>query len=222
MSTFRPVFRPVTVSALLLGLLPACGVQAQTSPWTLRLGAAHVGFSTKADVTVNGGPVPGGDASASSNTTLGFEFSYDLTPQWTARFLAGVPPTTTLTGTGALASAGTLGKVTYGPAAATVTFNLLTDGPVRPYVGAGLNYTIVFKSEDGFISDLKARSAFGTVLEVGAEMPLDAGWSLTLDARKIFVKTKADGTLPAMGGAAAHADVRLDPLVVFLGVGRRF
>jgi outer membrane protein len=208
--------------ALLAGLALAGHVQAETSPWTLRLGPAHVRFSTQADVSVNGSLVPGADASASANTTLGFELSYDVNPRWTARLLAGIPPTTTLTGTGALAGTGTLGKVTYGPAVATATFNLLTEGPVRPYLGAGLNYTIVFKSQDGFIANLDARSAFGTVLQAGLDMPLSERWTLSLDARKIFLKTQADGVLPAMGGAAAHADVRLDPLVVFLSVGTRF
>jgi outer membrane protein len=148
--------------------------------------------------------------------------SHDFTPQWTGRFLIGVPPTTTLTGTGALNGTGTLGKVTYGPAALTATYRLLDLGPVQPYIGAGLNYTIVFKSKDGFISNLDVKSAFGTVAEIGAEMPLADGWSLGLDVRKIFVKTKADGVLPAMGGAAAHAEVRLDPLVVFASIGKRF
>ncbi len=214
----------ITPLALLTaGLLAATGASAQTaSPWTVRLGAAHVGFSTRADVQVNGNTVPGADASASSNTTLGMEVSYDFTSRWTGRFLIGVPPTTTLTGTGALNGTGTLGKVTYGPAALTATYKLLDTGPIQPYVGAGLNYTIVFKSEDGFISNLDVKSAFGSVIHLGAEMPLGNGWSFSIDARKIFLKTKADGVLPAMGGAAAHADVRLDPLVVFASIGKRF
>ncbi len=91
-----------------------------------------------------------------------------------------------------------------------------------PYVGAGVNYTIVFRSKDGFISNLDVRNAFGPVAEVGVEWRIDRDWSVSLDARKIFLKTKATGVLPAMGGAAAHADVRLDPLVVFAAVGRRF
>ncbi|MFM2055726.1 MAG: outer membrane protein precursor [Pseudomonadota bacterium] len=207
---------------LAAGLLANTAASAQISPWSVRLGAAHVGFSTRADVQVNGALVPGADASASSSTTLGMEVSHDFTPQWTGRFLIGVPPTTTLTGTGALNGTGTLGKVTYGPAALTATYRLLDLGPVQPYIGAGLNYTIVFKSKDGFISNLDVKSAFGTVAEIGAEMPLADGWSLGLDVRKIFVKTKADGVLPAMGGAAAHAEVRLDPLVVFASIGKRF
>jgi outer membrane protein len=208
--------------ALLAGLVLAGPAQAESSPWTLRLGPAHVRFSTDAEVSVNGARVPGANAEASSNTTLGFELAYAFDPRWTARLLGGIPPTTTQTGTGALAGAGTLGKVTYGPLAATVTWNLLNDGPVRPYLGAGLNYTVVFKSRDGFIANLDVKSAFGTVLQAGLDLPLSERWTLSLDARKIFLKTQADGVLPAMGGAAAHADVRLDPLVVFLSLGTRF
>ena len=212
----------ILAGALLVTAGQAWSADGAGSPWTVRLGPAHVGFSTEADVRVNGELVPGGGAEASGNTTLGFELSYALTDRWTARLLAGIPPTTTLSGTGALASAGTLGKVNYGPAAATLTYHLLNEGMLRPYVGAGLNYTIVFKSEDGFISNLDARSAFGSVLQLGVDMPLDSTWTLSADARKIFLKTKADGVLPAMGGAAAHADVRLDPLVVFVSIGRKF
>jgi outer membrane protein len=212
-----------TCAALLTaGLLAATGAAAQTSPWTVRLGPVHVGFSTRADVRVNGSPVPGADAEASSNTSLGIEASYDFTPQWTGRLLIGVPPTTTLTGTGALAGTGTLGKVKYGPAVLSMTYNLLTSGPIRPYVGAGVNYTIVFKSEDGFISNLDVKNAFGAVAQLGVEVPLDDAWSISLDARKIFLKTKASGSLPAMGGAAANADIRLNPLVVFASVNKRF
>lgn len=209
-------------AVLAASLLAATAASAQTSPWTVRLGAAHVGFSTKADVQVNGAPVPGADASASSNTTLGLELSYGIAPRWTGRLLIGVPPTTTLTGTGALSGTGTLGRVKYGPAVVSATYDLLASGGVRPYIGAGINYTMVFKSEDGFITNLDVKSAFGAVAQIGAEIPLDGGWSIAIDARKIFLKTKAEGTLPAMGGAAAHADVRLDPLVVFASIGKRF
>lgn len=195
---------------------------ADPSPWTVRLGPAHVAFSTKADVQVGGSQVPGGDASASSSTTLGIEVAYDISDRLTARFLAGIPPETTLSGKGALASAGQLGKVTYAPAVLSLTWKLVEDGPVRPYVGAGINYTIVTRNRDAFITDLDTRSAWGSVLQLGVEFPIDPTWSVSLDARKIFLKTKATGTLPAFGGASTRADVRLNPLVVFLSVGRRF
>lgn len=195
---------------------------AEDQPWAFRTGPAQVTFSTSAEVAVAGAVVPGGGASASSNTTLGFELSYDHSSRLTTRLLAGIPPKTTLSGEGALVSAGTLGKVTYAPAVLSLTYRLLDDGPVRPYVGAGLNYTIVMNEDDGFISGLKVRNAFGSVVEIGAEVPIDKQWFFSIDARKIFLRTTADGTLPAFGGASTHARVRLDPLVVLAAVGWRF
>lgn len=213
---------PMLLAACALCLTAGHACAADPSPWTVRLGPAHVGFSTKADVSVGGNLVPGGGASASSSTTLGIELAYDVSDRLTARFLAGIPPETTLTGKGSLASAGQLGKVTYAPAVLSLTYKLVNDGPVRPYVGAGINYTIVTRNRDAFIRDLDTRNAWGSVLQAGVEFPVDADWSVSLDARKIFLKTKATGTLPAFGGAPTRADVRLDPLVVFLSVGRRF
>lgn len=211
------------MTALLAGGVFACSAaSAQNSPWSVRLGAAHVGFNTQADVFLGGIAVPGANAEASNNTTLGLEIGYSLSPEWTGRLLLGVPPTTTLTGTGALAETGTLGRVTYAPAVLSLTYGLGQWGPIKPYVGAGINYTIVFKSEDGFITNLDVKNAFAPVLQLGFEVPLDGGWSIGLDARKIFLKTKATGTVPAFGGAPATANIRLNPLVFFASIGKRF
>jgi len=63
------------------GLLTPTGASAQTLPYAVQLGAAHVGLSTKADVQVNGTLVRGKDASASNTNTLGLDLSCDITPQ---------------------------------------------------------------------------------------------------------------------------------------------
>jgi outer membrane protein len=89
-------------------------------------------------------------------------------------------------------------------------------------VGGGVAYNIVFKSTDGFISNLDIKNSFGSVLQVGFEVPLEGGWSIGLDARKIFLKAKATGTVPAFGGAPVNADIKLNPLVLFASVGKQF
>lgn len=213
---------PIMTALFACGVLACTAASAQSSPWSVRLGAAHVGFNTQADVFLGGAAVPGANAEAKNNTAAVLEIGYSLSPEWTGRLLLGIPPTTTLTGTGALAGAGTLGRVTYGPAVLSLTYGLGQWGPIKPYVGAGINYTIVLKSEDGFISNLDVKNAFAPVLQVGFEVPLEGGWSIGLDARKIYLKTKATGTVPAFGGAPAKADIRLNPLLISVLVGKRF
>jgi outer membrane protein len=134
----------------------------------------------------------------------------------------GLPPTTTLTGKSTLAVGGELGKATYGPAVLSLTYGVGQWGSIKPYVGAGIVYNIVFKTKDRFITDFDAKNTFGTALQVGFEVPLEGGWSIGLDARKIFLKTKASGTVPAFGGAPVNADIKLNPLVIFASVGKRF
>ncbi|AVS65177.1 hypothetical protein C8245_05180 [Paracidovorax avenae] len=192
------------------------------SPWRLYAGAAHIGFSTSAEVRAGGQLVPGADAKADANNSLGFGAIYDFHPGWSAEIALGLPPTTALKGTGTLAGAGTLGKVKYGPAVLSVRRHLWEDGPVRPYIGAGINYTLVLESRDGFVSNLDVKNGVGPVLQAGFEVPIDQRWSFFVDAKKIWLKTTATGTLPALGGAPAHAKVRLDPLVVTAGVSYRF
>lgn len=195
---------------------------APKSPWRLYAGPAHIGFSTSAQVQAGGQLVPGGNATADSNNSLGFGAIYDFHPGWSAEIALGLPPTTALKGTGTLAGAGTLGKVKYGPAVLSVRRQLWDEGPVRPYIGAGINYTLVLESRDGFVSNLDVKNGFGPVLQVGFEVPIDQRWSFFVDAKKIWLKTTATGTLPALGGAPAYAKVRLDPLVVTAGLSYRF
>ncbi|MEN9890893.1 MAG: outer membrane protein precursor, partial [Pseudomonadota bacterium] len=206
---------------------PAAPATPATSPWTLRVGPALAAFHASSRVSVAGSPVPGAAIDLKDNVFLGIDIGYALDAHWTLRTALGVPPTTTLSAAGSLAGlvpplTGTLGHVKYGPAVLSLVWSPGAVGPLRPYVGAGLNYTHVFSSSDGDIAGLRVRSAFGTALQAGVELPIGAQWSWFIDARQIFVKTRATGTVPALGGPPARADVRLDPLVLHLGLSHRF
>lgn len=214
------------MTALFTGGLFACAwASAQTapaSPWSVRLGVAHIGFNPKAEVFLGGAPVPGADVELKNNTTLTLEIGYSISPQLTGRLLLGVPPTTTFTGSGTITGTGTLGKAKYGPAVLSLTHGLGQWGPIKPYAGGGIAYNIIFKSEDAFISNLDIKNSFGSVLQAGFDVPLRAGWSVGLDVKKIFLKTTGTGTVPAFGGAPASLKLKLDPLVTSIVVGRQF
>lgn len=221
----RPAGHALCALSLAAGAMPAA--YAGDSPWSLRVGPAHVGFDAKSTVEVAGGPVPGGFIEVQDNTALAFELGYRATDRWTLRFAFGVPPTSTLSTGGTLNTlvpplSGTLGKVKYGPAVLSATWGLGEFGAFRPYVGAGVNYTHVFKSSDGDIGGLHIKNAWGSALQAGFDVAIGRDWSLFVDARKVFVKTTATGTIPALGGPPAKASVTLDPLIVHIGAGYRF
>lgn len=221
----RPAGHTLCALILVAGAMPAA--HAGDSPWSLRVGPAHVGFDAESAVEVAGNVIPGGFVNVKDNTALAFELGYRATDRWTLRFAFGVPPTSTLSTGGTLNTlvpplTGTLGKVKYGPAVLSATWNLGDFGAFRPYAGAGVNYTHVFKTTDGDIGGLRIKSAWGSALQAGFDVAINRDWSLFLDARKVFVKTTATGTIPALGGPPAKANVTLDPLIVHAGISYRF
>jgi len=200
---------------------------AQDSNWTLRTGPASVRFNASSSLSVAGTPFPGAESLVSDNTALAFEVGYAATKNVDIRLALGIPPTTTLSAGGALQAlipplTGTLGKVTYGPVILTATYSLGAPGSVRPYIGAGVTYLKVFSTSDADLSGLQVDSAWGTTIQAGLDIPIDSRWSLFLDARKIYVKTTATSTVPALGGPPVVASVNLDPVVVHAGIGYRF
>lgn len=212
----------IKVAALATGTLLTAPALAQSSPWSVYVGGAYIAFDSSSSFKVNGQPVPGGDATASNNASMAFGAVYHFDPAWSVELALGLPPTSTLTGKGTLSSAGTLGKVEYGPAVVSVRRSFFTVSPVRPYVGIGLNYTLVLNSKDGFVHGLHVKSGFGPVLQIGCEIPIDKNLSILMDLKKIWLSTSGTGTLPAFGGAPAYADVHLNPIVATAAISYRF
>lgn len=88
---------------------------------------------------------------------------------------------------------------------------------IKPYVGAGVNYTIFYNEDSGALNDVKYEDSFGTALQVGVDIPVKDNWYINLDAKKLFLDTTAK-----FNGGTVSTDVDLDPLLVGLGVGYRF
>lgn len=189
----------------------------------IRGGFAYLKWDEGASVNVGGQVVPGGTTRLSNNKGVEIDFSYFLHPNVSVAVAVGVPPTTTLYGAGTLESAGELGKVTYGPGSATVLYHVTGLGPVKPYLGAGVNYTIIFKTKDRLLQDFKAKDTIGPVLQGGVDIALNKSFGIYFDAKKIFATSDTTWKLPTPAGLApGTAKVKLDPLVLNAGVSFRF
>ena len=99
----------------------------------------------------------------------------------------------------------------------SVQYHPLPAARFSPYVGAGINYMIFYQGKDrnGFTVDLE--NGFGYSLQAGADIALTGPWSLNVDVKKVFFDTDA-----SINGGTLKSDVTLDPLVVSVGVGRKF
>lgn len=93
-----------------------------------------------------------------------------------------------------------------------------TDLPyAKPYVGAGINYTMYYSEDAGSQNSLKIKDDFGYALQAGVDVPIDDRWGWNFDVKKIFVDADA-----SWNGGGITADVDLDPWVIGTGISYRF
>lgn len=213
------------LATVALGMPFAASAQDKERAFWVHLGPASVQFENGGNVTVGGAVVPNASTRATDNLTLGVEFGYDFSPHYSARLTLGVPPTTSVEGTGNLsATAGVpqpLAKVTYGPAVVSTTWHPLGRSGFSPYFGVGLNYPIVFKVEDQYLVNVHVTSKVGAALQMGVDYAIDDKWGLFFDVKKLFTEVDVSADLPS-GGPAATTTAKLNPLVVHAGLSYRF
>lgn len=212
----------IATSAFFVNALTALAQGQIENRWSMQIGPARIGFHESAALSVAGAPVPGAGAELQDNTTLAAEISYHFAPAWSAGLTVGVPARTRIAGTGAAEVFGEMGAARYGPMAFTFKYSSNNFGRWHPYVGAGITYFVVLNEYDRFINDLRIDNAFGRVVQAGVQYDIDSRLGLFFDVKKLYVKTSARGSLPALGGAPVSADVRLDPAVFHVGISYRF
>jgi len=205
---------------MLLGCSPVA--VAAESPWFATLGLSTISFRSTADLQGPQGSIPGAAIDIPDTRTLVAELGYALTPMLDLRFLLGVPPTLRAEGRGSLQASGTLLEAKIAPAMLSVTYGFNRNGRIRPYIGAGVAYIMFLSTSDDALANAQAEDRFGQVLQAGVEVPLENQWSLVFDARQMYWKTTASGNAPRFGGMPVSADIEPDPLMLTLGLSRRF
>ena len=110
-----------------------------------------------------------------------------------------------------------IGSVKALPPTLTVQYHFSPDAQIRPYVGAGLNYTRLYSlhSETGYDLAVK-KNSFGPALQVGVDIPVTKNVFVNFDVKKLWIKTKVKA------GGADVGTLDIDPLVTSVGIGTKF
>ena len=213
-----------TVLIVMAGMLGATTAQAEAGDWLLRVRGIGVmptedssgitpTFPTE-HVSVDNAIMPEVDVTYMATDNIGFE----LIAATTKHSASGRTGTTG--GIGKLASTWVL------PPTLTVQYHFTPESKVRPYVGAGLNYTIFYneKASSGLeaaVGDthVKMDGSFGWAAQAGIDIDLTDKMFLNLDVKYIDMDTTATLRTTAIG--TQKVDIDLDPVVVGVGIGFR-
>ncbi|MEQ1547422.1 MAG: OmpW family outer membrane protein, partial [Chakrabartia sp.] len=126
--------------------------------------------------------------------------------------------------TGTTGGIGKLASTWVLPPTLTLQYHLAPEGKLRPYVGAGLNYTIFYSenASKGLVAAVgptrvKMKNSFGWAAQAGIDIPLNEKTFLNFDIKYIDMDTTARLTTTAIG--TQRVKVSLDPIVVGIGIG---
>ncbi|MBO9195732.1 OmpW family protein [Rhizobium sp. 16-449-1b] len=184
------------------------------SPWMIRLRA--LGVITQDSGYVGG--VPGSDLSYSDTVVPEFDVTYFFTDNIAAELILGTT-FANVTGEGSIDSLGKVGKTWLLPPTVTLQYHFNDFGNFKPYVGAGLNYTIFYNEKGKSAQSLDIDNTFGVALQAGFDYMFDEHWGLNVDVKKIFLRPDFNVNV---GGADMTGKAKLDPWLIGAGVTYRF
>ena len=113
------------------------------------------------------------------------------------------------------------------PPTLTAQYHPIVDGPVRPYVGVGVNYTIFWNEEasdalEAAVGRTRVRmsDSFGWATQAGVDIDLSERVFLNLDVKYIDMDTTA--RLDTTAAGTQRVRISIDPFVFGAGLGMRF
>lgn len=105
------------------------------------------------------------------------------------------------------------------PPTLTLQYHVTSLGAFRPYVGAGINYTMFYNQSGNSADSLNVKNTFGVAFQAGFDYMLDQHWGLNVDVKKLILRPDFDATV---GGSHVSGKANLDPLMIGTGITYRF
>ncbi|MGJ7491857.1 OmpW/AlkL family protein [Variovorax sp. ZT4R33] len=212
---------PHTLVAALLGTLCALPAFAQEAEgnWLVRARAVRLDTANHSDA-IGALAVPEDAITVNSKTIPEFDITYFFTPNIAAELVLTVPQKQRVTiEQSALGGPVDIGTFKHLPPTLTLQYHFLPEGSFRPYVGAGFNYTRIGSTKLNVPTvgrlDLDHNS-FGLAIGAGFDIKVAKNVFLNFDVKKVQIRTDV-----SMNGTKLST-VKLDPLLIGVGIGYRF
>ncbi|MFT5236256.1 MAG: outer membrane protein [Shewanella sp.] len=210
------------VSGLIAATLLSAGFTASVSAHQagdiiVRAGAVVVAPNESSPVVANIA-----EFAVSNNTQLGLNFGYMLTDNIGIELLAATPFSHDI-------SLGALGKIAetkqLPPTLVAQYYFGSSDSKLRPYIGAGVNFTNFFDNEfnqdakDAGLSDLSMSNSWGVAAQVGIDYQVNKNWLVNASVWYAQISTDVKFNL---GAEAQNVETDIDPWVYMVSIGYTF
>ncbi len=181
------------------------GVLAQTSgdsPWMVRVRSVHLDSINK-DSTPLGLSI--------NNKTFGeVDVTYFLSPNFAAELVLTTPQKQTV-----YANGSEIGSFKHLPPSVLLQYHFTEQQGIKPYVGAGINYTHFSDVALPVGVSLDSHS-WSLAFQAGLDIPLDRNWSINLDVKKAYIRSDVYVAGSSIGR------LKVDPMLYAVGLGYRF
>jgi outer membrane protein len=193
-----------------LAPIAAQAQSANENPWMIRVRAVDLLWQNGQTESVKAL-----DIKAENQFIPEFDVSYFFTKNIAAELVLTWPQQVNINMGGANA-----GKISALPPSLLMQYHFTDLGALKPYVGAGVNYTI-FGNRQNFPALGNAyqvdQSSVGFVGQVGADYMFDKNWGLNVDLKYATMSTNVS----AVGGASI-GKLTLNPWMPAVGVTYKF
>ena len=199
------------VSALMA--IAFSSARADDGPWEVRLRAVYLDPANKSDAIP--GLAPENAIHINDKWLPDLDFEYFFTPHWSTELVLTYPQSQTVTVSGTA-----IGTFKHLPPVLTAKYDFLPDHDFQPYVGAGVNVTIISDVNLAVpgVGELKLNStSVGPALQTGFDYKLRDHWYLNANVKWFKLGSDVD-----LAGGTRVSTVHIDPFLFGIGIGYRF
>jgi len=207
---------PRLLSTLGVTALMAIGissVRADDDPWEARLRGVYLDPANKSDAIP--GLAPKNAIHINDKWLPDLDFEYFFTPHWSTELVLTYPQTQTVSVSGT-----SIGTFKHLPPVLTAKYDFLPDHDFQPYIGAGVNITIISDVNLAVpgVGELKLNStSVGPAAQAGFDYKLQKHWYLNADVKWFKLGSDVD-----LAGGTRVSTVHIDPFLFGIGIGYRF
>lgn len=242
--------RNLLAAAVLSAVAAMPALAQEQGDWQFRIGLGYIAPDTSNDDLVfEGTTLDNFMIDVDDQLGVVFDLTYFLSPNWAVELLASTPFEHDIDGAGALGPLGKIGDTKHLPPTLSLQYHFSPNQTFRPYVGAGLNYTLFFDDStnpglhDGVVAtangalgtnfsggstNLSIDDSFGPALQAGFDVDVAENWFLNFNVRYIMIEADASLKTTTFDPSGletvfrSNIDVDIDPFVFSTQIGFRF